>query len=119
MASMKEKDQCVFRFHEQKSPLTVQRNFRRECVRHPPDVKSIAGWYAKFKEIGNIGDRKRTSRPTVREEIVGAVRDAFQRSPRKSTRRASHKLRTPQSTVVNILRKRLRLCAYKVQLVQA
>ncbi|PNF41079.1 hypothetical protein B7P43_G06221, partial [Cryptotermes secundus] len=42
----------------------------------------------------------------------------FQRSPRKSTR-ASHELHVPQSTVVNILHKRLRLYAYKVQLVQA
>jgi hypothetical protein len=51
----------------------------------------------------------------VSEETVDAVRDTFQRSPRKSTRLASHELRIPQ----NILHKRLRLCAYKVQLVQA
>jgi hypothetical protein len=55
----------------------------------------------------------------VSEETVDAVRDAFQRSPRKSTRRASHELPIPQRTKVNILSKRLRLCAYKVQLVQA
>jgi hypothetical protein len=55
----------------------------------------------------------------VSEETVDGVRDAFQRSPRKSTRRASHELRIPHSTVVKILHKRLRLCAYKMQLVQA
>jgi hypothetical protein len=44
----------------------------------------------------------------VSEETVEAVRDAFQRSPRKSTRRALHELRIPQSTVVIILHKRLR-----------
>jgi hypothetical protein len=55
----------------------------------------------------------------VSEEAVAAVLAVFQRSPRKSTRRASHELRVLESTVVNILQKRLRLCAYKVQLAQA
>jgi hypothetical protein len=100
-------------------PLTVQLNFRREYGRHPPDVRSTRGWYAKFKETGNVGDRKRTGRPTVSEETVDAVRDAFQRIPRKSTRCASHELRIPQSTVVNIVHKLPRLCAYEVQLAQA
>jgi hypothetical protein len=57
--------------------------------------------------------------PNVSEETVDAMRNAFQLSPRKSTRRASHKLRIPQSTVTTISHKRLRLCAYKVQLAQA
>jgi hypothetical protein len=96
MASMKEKPQCVW-FHETKSG-----NLRRDYARHPPDVKSIAVWYAKFKETGNVGDHKRTGRPSVSEETVDAMRDAFERSPRKSTRRASHELRISQSTVVTI-----------------
>lgn len=55
IASMKEKVQCIFWFHETKSPLTVQRNFRREYGQYPRDVKSITGWPAKFKETGNVG----------------------------------------------------------------
>jgi len=47
------------------------------------------------------------------------VREAFQRSPGKSTRRASNDLLVPQSTVVKILHKGLKLCAYKVQVVQS
>jgi hypothetical protein len=86
--------------------------------RHPPDVESITGWYAKFIEPGDVGDRKRTGRPSASEETADAVRVAFQRSPRESTC-ASHEPRIPQSTVVNISHKRLRLCAYKVQLIQA
>jgi hypothetical protein len=34
---------------------------------------------------------------SVSEETVDAVRDAFQRSPRKSTCRASHELRIPRA----------------------
>jgi hypothetical protein len=68
MASMKEKPQCVFWFHETKSPLTFQRNFRREYGRHQPDVKGITDWYAKFNVTGYVGDRKGTGRPSVSEE---------------------------------------------------
>jgi hypothetical protein len=104
MASVKEKAQGAFWFYEMKSPLVVQRNFRHEYGRQPPDVKSIAGWYAEVKETGNVSDRKRPGRPSVSEETVDAVRDAFQRSQRKSPHRASHELCMPQSTVVKMLR---------------
>jgi hypothetical protein len=86
---------------------------------NPPDVKSITGWYSKFKENGSVGDHKRTGSPSVSEETADAEHDAFQRSPQKSTHHASHELQIPQSTVVTILHKWLHLCAYKVQLVQA
>ena len=39
------------------------------------------------------------------DETVDAVREAFQRSPGKSTRRASNELRVPLSTAVKILHK--------------
>jgi hypothetical protein len=45
--------------------------------------------------------------------------DAFQRSPTKSIRRASLELNIPRPTVHKVLHKRLRLFAYKVQIVQA
>ena len=53
------------------------------------------------------------------DEIVDAVREAFQRSPCKSTRCASNELRVPQNTVDKILHKRLKLYTYKVQIVQS
>ena len=52
-------------------------------------------------------------------ETVDAVREAFQRSPGKSIRRPSNELRVPQSTVVKILHKRLKLYEYEVQTVQS
>ena len=53
------------------------------------------------------------------DKTVDAVREAFQRSSGKSTCRASNELRLPQSTVAKILHKRLKLYAYKVQIVQS
>ena len=65
-----------------------------------------------------IRERGHSGRPSVSEQVVGRVRESFLRSPRKPTRRASRELKVPQSTVNKILRKRLRLHPYKLQLVQ-
>ena len=81
MASMKEKAQCVLWYHETKSPVTVQRKFRNEYGQPQSDVKSIKAWYSKFVETGSVGDLNRSGRPSVSDETVDAVREAFQRSP--------------------------------------
>ena len=47
------------------------------------------------------------------------MREDFHRSPVISTRRASNELCVPQSTVVKILQKRLKLYAYTVQIVHS
>ena len=115
MASLVEKAQCVLWYHETKSPITVQRNFRRVYGGSPPDVKSIKSWYQKF----SVDDMKRTGRPRTSEETVNAVHTSFQRSPSQSTRRAARELQVPQRTVVDILHKRLQFRAYKLQILQA
>ena len=84
MASMKEKSQCVLWYHETKSPVRVQRKFRNEYRRSPPDGKSIKAWYSKFVETGGVGDLNRSGRPSASHETVDTVREAFQsirRSP--------------------------------------
>jgi hypothetical protein len=58
--------------------LTVQRNFRREYGQHPPDVRSITRWNAKFVEPGNVGDREGGGRPGVGEETLDVVCDTLQ-----------------------------------------
>ena len=64
-------------------------NFRcTETGRPPPDVKSIKAWHSKFVDTGSVGDLDRSGRPSVNDETVDAVREAFQCSPGKSTRRA-------------------------------
>ena len=47
------------------------------------------------------------------------IQEAFQRSPRKSTRRASQELTIPHVTVWRVLRRRLLMKPYRLQLVQA
>ena len=70
-------------------------------------------------ETGSILDRKRSCRPSIDEETVDTLRVAFHHSPRKSIRVASNELAIPRSTVQKVLHKRLRLHAYKLQIVYA
>ncbi|PSN45002.1 hypothetical protein C0J52_11630 [Blattella germanica] len=58
----------------------------------------------------------RRSRPRVSDERVEEVRDALVRSPSKTIRVASRQLNMPISTEHKVLRKRLHLYAYKLEL---
>jgi len=75
--------------------------------------------FKKIMETGSILDRKRSGRPSIDEETVDAVRVTFHRSSRKSNCIASNKLAVSRSTIHKVLHKRLRLHAYKLQIVQA
>ena len=119
MLTTQQKAQCVLWYHKLKSPTAVQREFRNEFGQDPPHNNSIKRWFKNFMETGSILDRKRSGRPSIDEETVDAVGVAFPRSPRKSIRVASNELAIPRSTIHKILHKRLRLQAYKLQIVQA
>ncbi|PNF40965.1 hypothetical protein B7P43_G08819 [Cryptotermes secundus] len=101
------------------SVVTVQRAFRRRFGINPPCPKNIRRWFRQFQESGCLCKGKSPGRPRVSEEHVARIRVAFERSPRKSTKRASHELAIPQSTVWRVLTVRLHLKPYRLQLVQA
>ena len=60
----------------------------------------------------------RPGRPGPSEETVNRIREAYQRSPCKSTTRASLELGVAQSTVWRILCKRVKCKSYRLQLHQ-
>jgi hypothetical protein len=109
-----ERSWCVLEF------VAVQLAFRRQFGRRGPPETSIRRWYEQFRYRENIGlqGKGRAGRPSVTEETVDRVRETFTRNPRKSVRRASRELKVPEPTVRKILRKRLQLYPYKLQLVQ-
>lgn len=106
-------------FIEAKLDLQTQRNFRTKYGRDPPSRPSIRAWHNKFMETGTVFNKGRSGRPRTSEENIDRVRNAFDRSPRKSVRTAARQLQLPRSTVHKVLHKNLRLYAYKVQLLQA
>jgi hypothetical protein len=69
-------------------------------------------------ETGSVLRREGSGNRAVAPDRDVAIHEAFQRSPCKSIRRASRELRIPRSTVHDIVHKRLRLRACKIQLVR-
>ena len=112
-ANGSEKAFCVFTFHECLPVTIVQRQFRTKFGKQPASDNSIRRWYTQFQERGCVYKRKSTGRPSVTEEQVEQFRQAFVRSPRKSTVRGSRQIGTPHPTVWRILRKRPKLKPYR------
>ena len=119
MATGEEKAYAVLEFHSLRSAITVQRHFRTKFHKEPPSANTIRRWYQQFLTTGCLCKGKSTGRPAVSEETVERVRMSFTRSPQKSTSRASRELNIPQQTVWKILRKRLKMKPYRLQLLQA
>lgn len=119
MATPQQKAFCVLEFAKTDAIVTVQRAFRTEFGIDPPHRESIRRWVTQFKETGCLCKGKSPGRPRVSEEQVEKIHDAFEGSPRKSTRRASRELAIPQTTVWRVLKRRLHMKPYKLSLVQA
>jgi transposase len=119
MATPQQRGQCVLQLAKKESVTAVQRAFRTQFHIERPSRVSIYAWYKKFEQKGCICKGKSPGRPSVSDAAVDRVRACFQRSPQKSTRRASSELQLPQTTVSKILRTRLFMKPYKLQLVQA
>lgn len=116
MTTVQQKAQCVLWYAEFKSPVLVQRNFRRTYRQDPPTDKTIVRWFNQFKETGSVDIKKSPGRPRTSEEDVERLRQSCVRSPKKSIARRSLELGMAKTTVQNILHKRLKLHAYKIQL---
>lgn len=113
-----EKAFCVLELEKTKSVTVVQRRFRTRFQKAPPGKKSVYDWHKKFKNTGSLFKSKSSGRPSLVEQRVHRIQAAIQRSPKKSTSRLGVELQIPQSSVWRILRKRLRMKPYRLQLLQ-
>ena len=117
MVTSQEKAQCVSWFIETKSDVQTQRRYRTKYGKNPPSRSSIRRWLKKFMETGSVLDAVRIEQPKISAENIESVRQAFS-SPIKSIRTAARQLELLPTTVHMVLHKRLRLYAYKVQMLQ-
>lgn len=117
--TLTEKSFCVLEFERTRSATTVQRRFRTRYHRDPPNRKSIYDWHRKFKATGCIRKGKSSGRPATSDAQVELVRATVVHTPRKSTRKMSMELQMPHSTIWKVLRKRLKMFPYKLQLLQS
>ena len=107
MATMQHKIFCVREFIKTGSAAAVQRAFRLRFNIQPPTRKNICRWNHQFEQIGCLCKVKSSGRPRLSEENVRRIQQSFERSPHKSTRRASRELGIPQPTGWRALRRRL------------
>ncbi|KFM68878.1 hypothetical protein X975_02434, partial [Stegodyphus mimosarum] len=92
----------------------LQRIYQKD----PPSKSSIFQWKKNFLETGSISGEKRSGSPCTSDFDVEHVRETFLHNPRRSVRSAARELDMPISTVYKVIKKILRLCAYKVQIIQ-
>ena len=105
--------------HEYRQLWLCREVFRTKFGKGPPVRNSIKQWYEKFQRYGCLCIAQRPARPGPSEERVERVREVFQDSLLKTTNTASRELGIPQSTLLRILRKRLRVKPDRLQLLQA
>jgi hypothetical protein len=118
MASEPEKAFSVLAFHETKSVVTVQLQFRRKYGKNPPSRLSVRAWYYQFVTDGCVCRGKSSGRPFVSTELVETTRQSFVRSPHKSVQRVSKELDVTKTTVWQVPRKRLHLRPCRLQILR-
>jgi len=117
MWTVHQKAQFVLWYAELKSVVAVQHKWRSlHPGEKPPMDKALNRWMYQFKETGTVEKQKSTGRPRTLEEDVERIRQSCIRSPKKSIACRSITLGIPKTTIQNVLHKRLRLHAYKIQL---
>ena len=103
------RDRRVFRTH-----FNVRRN------RPVPSNRAISTWLDKSEVSGSTFKRRGGSQKTVRTpENIERVREAFERSPRRSAVRHATTLGITPRSVRRILHNDLHYHTYKFQIVQA
>ena len=119
---------CTEKMIELKSPILVQRAFKKEFkAREAPGRKTLLRWVRQFRSLGTIetlntsfGDGPTTSgRPRVRtEEVIAMVKESVEISPKRSLRRRSQCLDLKKDTLHRILTDDLDLFPYRIQVMQ-
>jgi hypothetical protein len=77
----------------------MQREFHKRFGIYPPFMCNIYGWYKQLEVDGCVFKKEIDRRPHVSEDNSYRIRQAYQRSPQKSTYQGSHELELPQATI--------------------
>ena len=81
MATREQKAIYVLQFAKTESVIRVERAFRIKFHCNPPS-DNVHRWYHQFEDTGYLCKGKSSGRPSMIEERVERVCDAFARSPK-------------------------------------
>ena len=115
----REKAFCVLEYARTNSNKTEQRAFVRKFTKKSPTAKQIWSWKKKFEDEGCLSRAKGSGRPATAKGKVEWIRQTLMRSPKKSIRTTSMETLISPTTVWGVVRKRLVMKPYKLQVVQA
>jgi hypothetical protein len=118
MSTPQEQVQCVLWQAQLQSLSAVQRRFRTQYGRRLAR-ESIRFWDNKLRTAVSLLHIKSPGKTRTSEGNANHIREALQRSPRKSVRADSLQLQIPRSSVHDVLHKGLRLRPYKIQIIRA
>jgi transposase len=90
---------CVLWFFETESVIKTQRSYRTQYRKDPLSENAIQLWLKQFKETGSVLHRKGAGRPSIAQEVVDRIQEAFS----KSIRRVSLQLDIPQTAVFRVV----------------
>lgn len=116
--SAQQKAKCITWYHQTGSITQTQRNYRTTYAESPPARNSILRWVQNFDEHGRVGNAEASGRPGTSSNQEERVSKYFVRYPSRSLRRAEQDLNIPRSSIHDILRNRLHMFPYKLQVVQ-
>jgi hypothetical protein len=109
IVTLQEKAMCVLWFCETKSGIKTQRLYRTQYGRAPASDNALRRWLKQFQETGSVRHRKGAGRPSISQEDVNGIQEAFSVSPQKSPRRTPLQLDIPQTTLWTVVHNRLHL----------
>ncbi|PSN35096.1 hypothetical protein C0J52_24422 [Blattella germanica] len=98
--TVQQKVKCCYWLAEYNFPIAVQRRFKQEYGANAPDRHTIMKCYNQLLETGSLLRKKGSGKIPAPAARVEDVRQAFQRSPSKSIRRASLELGIPKTCML-------------------
>ncbi|PSN52738.1 hypothetical protein C0J52_06151 [Blattella germanica] len=103
--TVRQKVQCCYWVAELKFPVSVQKRFRQEYGQDPPERHTITKWHNQLLETGSVLRKKGSGKKPITAARIETVREAFQRSLRKSIRPFFFEEPTvTEATYLNMLR---------------
>jgi hypothetical protein len=118
MYTLEEKGKCVIIFAETKSVSATRRRFQTMFNKNPPAGNAIRKWYDQFWNTGSLLRKKRSLDEDNLLNKTLQISEMIQESPTTSIRKLASATEISRSSVQRILRKQLRLKAYKIQMLQ-
>lgn len=115
LSQQKIKIQIVVLMAKYHSPIKVMRELKKKGFSDIPSGTTIKTIYNKFLETGSVNDKSRSGRPSLRNEMICAIKEELDSDPSQSTRIIAAVVGASHTFVHKVMREDIGLYPYKVQ----